>query len=126
MTDRYNRDPGDLHFGHVLAEEAPAKKKDDPLEEFLRFAGAIAPAAGTALGMGAGALIGGVAGGGAGAIPGAGLGAGIGGAAGTALGGLATYGADKRAEPGMQAEDERMRREQERAARAQAALQLVG
>lgn len=126
---RYKRDAPDLDFSSPsssFTSEAPKKRKSDPLEEFLRLGSAAAPAVGTGLGMGIGALAGGLPTGGIGAVPGAMLGGGIGGALGTAAGGLMGYGAEKRSEPAMQEEDARMRREMERQARAQAALQMFG
>lgn len=119
MSGRYAPKDYNLDFSRVAAPpEAPRKRKDDPLESFLRFLGGIAPAAGTAIGGGIGAAVGGPLG-----IP---VGAGLGAAAGQALGAGATWGADERARPQQEAEDERVAREMERKARAEAAMRMLG
>lgn len=119
MRGRYSGEPVDLNFGPSgsLGSEQPKPRKPDPLEDFLRLAAGIAPLAGAGIGAGVGAAVGGV--------PGAGVGMGIGGAAGSAAGMGLGYAADKRAEPSVMAEEARLARERERAARAQAALSLV-
>jgi outer membrane lipoprotein SlyB len=76
--------------------------------------------------MGIGALAGGLPTGGIGAVPGAMLGGGIGGALGTGAGALMGMGAEQRAEPAIEEEEARLRREMERQARSQAALDMLG
>lgn len=130
MPGRYDRSKQleslDFSSRGAFGSEPEKKRKPSALEDFLRFGSAVAPAVGTGLGMGIGALAGGIPSAGIGAVPGAGLGGAIGGAAGAGLGALAGAGADKMAEPDVQAEEARMRREYERQARQQAALQMLG
>jgi hypothetical protein len=116
MAGRYDRD-FNFDFKPVTAEPEKARRRNDPLADILRFAGGIAPAAGTAIGAGIGSMAGGI-----GAIPG-GM---IGGALGTAAGGAANFGADQLTEGDAYAEEERVGREEERKARAQAAMSLLG
>jgi len=111
MAGRYSRD-FDLDFSGVTAQpEAPKKRKTDPVEEMLRIAGGLAPAAGA----GVGALVGG-------GVPGAIIGSGIG----AGLGGLANYGADALGRDDREAEDERLAREEEKRARNEVAAGIIG
>lgn len=127
MSSRYSPDAPDYNFSAsgAFGAEPEQKKKPSALEDFLNLAGSVAPVWGTvAGGIGGGVL--GAATGGPGVIPGAMAGAGIGGAVGQGLGSLAHAGADY---VGRDDEDEasaRMNREQERQARAMAALNLLG
>lgn len=97
--------------------EAPKPRRKDPLEDFLRMGSAVAPA----LGGVAGGIIGTAVGPGLGTAAGAGLGT----MAGMALGGVGNHLADGISEPDERAENERVARENERQARAMAAMQLL-
>lgn len=117
MAGRYDQ-KFDYDFSPVTkSPEQPKRKRPDALETMLRLGSAAAPAVGTAIGAGVGSMAGGI-----GALPGAA----IGGALGAGAGGLAGVGADMLAEPRLEEEDERMARENERKARADAALQMLG
>lgn len=117
---RYQREAPKLNFGSSgsFGSEAPKRHKPSALEEFLRLGQIAAPAVGAIGGGIIGTTI----------APGLGTagGAALGGAAGAGAGALMGYGAEKMAEPDMQAEDERMRREMERQAKAQAAVNMLG
>lgn len=106
--DRYNK-KYKLDFSNLTAPPKQTTPKYNALQDFLRFAGGIAPAAG----MGIGALAGGPAG------------AAAGGAIGTALGGASTFGADMMGRD----EEERQRKlkaqQDEEAAQHQAALRML-
>lgn len=112
MAGRYKRD-FDIDFAGSQAfadPEQAVQHKPDALEQIQRLVAGVAPAAGTAIGL--------ATGGPAGAMIGNSLGQGI--------GSLAGYGADQAAEPDRQAEEQRVAREEERKARAQAAMGIVG
>jgi hypothetical protein len=119
--NRYTSEPRKpLNFSRsgAFGSEAEKPRKASALEEFLRLGAVAAPAVGAV----GGGVIGALAGGGVGAAPGAA----IGGAAGMGAGALMGYGAEKMAEGDTQAEEARMRREAERQARQQAAMQMLG
>lgn len=128
MPGRYDSTGRKLDLGgsSSFGSEPAKPRKKDPLEEFLRFGGALAPGIGTVGGALLGGAAGGLATGGAGVIPGAAMGAGVGAGAGMAAGGAMTYGADEMARPAEEEEAARVAREQERAARAKAALGIIG
>lgn len=128
MESRYAPPKRKLNFGSSGAFGSEPEKPRQPtaLEEFLRWGSAAAPAVGTLAGAAIGGLAGGLPTAGAGAIPGAALGASLGGAAGMGAGSLMGMGAEKVAEGDTRAEEARVRRELERQARAQAAMQMLG
>ena len=123
--DRYNPSYK-INTAALGASPEPQKKaKANPLEDFLRFAGAVAPVAGTALGAIGGGILGSAAGG-VGAIPGAMVGGTIGGGIGAGIGSTANMGADWMGRGREEDEAMRIERERERMARQQAALSLMG
>lgn len=130
MPGRYDRSKQleslDFSSRGAFGSEPEKKRKPSALEDFLRLAAPVAPALGTGMGALAGGALGTVVAPGIGTAGGAAAGGAIGGALGTAAGGLYGAGADKMAEPDVQAEEARMRREYERQARQQAALQMLG
>jgi uncharacterized protein YcfJ len=117
---RYQREAPKFDFGKTGAFGSGTAKKHKPsaLEEFLRLGQIAAPAVGAV----GGGLLGTFAAPGIGTAAGAGLGA----AAGAGVGGLMGYGAERMTEDAQAEEDERLQREAERAARAQAALNILG
>jgi hypothetical protein len=118
MASRYSagsyKPPSD--FSGLMRQEAPKRRKTDPVEEMLRVGSMLAPAAGTAIGAGVGSMAGGI-----GALPGAA----IGGALGAGVGGLAGYGADAMGREDRQSEDERLAREDEKRARMEMAQRIL-
>lgn len=128
MSDRYNkRDKFRVDTSAFSKPyQAPAPQKHDPLADFLRFAGGVAPAVGTGIGALVGGLTAGVPTAGAAAPLGVAGGAGIGGAIGAGLGGLATGGADMIDRPASEEARRKDAETEELAARHRAALSLLG
>lgn len=116
---RYSSKPPPMNFGRSGAFGSEPQKKREPnhLADFLRFAGGVAVPLSTV----AGGLAGTFAAPGLGTAAGAGLGA----AAGTAGAGFSNYLADSLEAGDVKEEEERMNREIERRARAQAALSIL-
>ena len=106
-----------LDFSSLGKRKAQPKPKHNALADFLRFAGAAAPAAGTAIGGVVGAPMAGI-----GALPGAG----IGGAIGTGAGMLAGGGADLLERDQSEADAKRLAEDEEEAARHNAVLRMIG
>lgn len=115
---RYDKS-GDYDFdvaGAMKRRQAPPPKHD-PIEDMLRLASGLAPAAGMAIGAGVGSMAGGI-----GALPGAAVGAGIG----TGLGGAANYGADVLGRDDEEAARRKAEEDEERAAQHRMALSMLG
>ncbi|MEK9644298.1 MAG: hypothetical protein VW547_02010 [Alphaproteobacteria bacterium] len=126
MPGRYDK-TYDLDIKGAFGQKEPPAptRKQDPWAKMLELAGMAAPAVGT----GAGALIGGAIGsaaGGIGAVPGAAIGSAVGNAAGQGLGALATGGAQELNRDNDEEYEGELRAQEERRARQQAALGLLG
>lgn len=124
----------DFRGGAFAPPERARRHKPSAIEQMLRLAQGAAPGIGAAtggvLGGTAGAIIAGAPTAGVGAIPGIAAGAtggsALGGAAGSALGAGVGYLADQMGAEDAYAESERLAREEEKRARSQAALSILG
>lgn len=115
----------DFRSGAFAPAERARRHRPDVLERMLRLSQSFAPALGTGSGAAIGGLLGSAAGG-IGAVPGAAVGGALGGAVGTAVGGAHGAWADSMGEEDAFREAERVAREEEKRARAQAALNMLG
>jgi hypothetical protein len=111
MSGRYSKSY-DLNTAGAFGQKEgpPPARKTDPWAKMLELAGMAAPAVGTGIGMLAGGPVG----------------AAVGGAIGSGVGGLAGMGAQEMQKDEDEEYEAGLRNREERGARQQAALQLLG